>query len=722
MDWWWRLVAVGAMFWASQGSAQEPCDAGTLFEPYDQICAPVHDVRDEFLPQATGSSGSVFASKTTNGLDHGLTERQAPAETETPPEATGLPVPGSLSVGTTYRELPAVNSGRLHTRMFVHPEGLQPDGPLPVLYTTATSHMHHGLEVLASYAPTNPGGGRLWLYAWPCLPDYACPDGDTSPGWQWFRELSSLTCNITQAVDQGGHAQKLLYYANHTDKLDEGTPPLWKSAVYLWNYCDDAWDLAWDHTYREAKVDCSVAGSGCAWWGPAIETFGTDPYPRISELGYEYSLLYHDGDWSELRWPEAGFRDPAIWATSTPWLLFHLDANRGYGTGNFFDMNDPPAIDAQQTLKMMEDETLTVHTDSLDISDPDIDPAYHVAFELTLYGGDNYTHNGLAVTPDPDFFGTLAVPATVSDGAADSETFNLQIDVTNVDDLPVFASSPDAGAIEAAEYVYAIAVTDPDGDAMTITAPTLPAWLTLVDNRDGSALLSGTPTGTAVGANAVVLQVQGNPLFGTVTQNFSIDVVAALEGPTIMLTGGTTVTVNQGSTYTDQGATASDPQDGSLTAQIVITGTVNTAVLGSYLITYTISDTAGNEAETQRVVLVQIAPAPPSGGSGGGGCFIATAAYGSYLDPQVLTLRHFRDNYLLTNRLGELFVATYYRYSPPIAAIIEKNEALRSLTRLVLTPVVYAVAYPREIGTGLLLLLMLGMQSVIFHRSGRSQI
>ena len=151
--------------------------------------------------------------------------------------------PGGLAVGIIYGtdQLVALNSGRLHTKMFVQPDGLKADGVLPQpLYTTATSRVNRGLEILISYAQKNVDGGRLWLFAWP-IPD--------NP-WQWFRELSSLTCNITHGVDQGGHAQKLLYYANHTDKLDEGDPPQWKSAMYLWNYCDEAWDLTWEHVYR----------------------------------------------------------------------------------------------------------------------------------------------------------------------------------------------------------------------------------------------------------------------------------------------------------------------------------------------------------------------------------------------------------------------------------------------------------------------------------------
>lgn len=70
-------------------------------------------------------------------------------------------------------------------------------------------------------------------------------------------------------------------------------------------------------------------------------------------------------------------------------------------------------------------------------------------------------------------------------------------------------------------------------------------------------------------------------------------------------------------------------------------------------------------------------------------CFIATAAYGAAWQPEVLTLRHFRDQYLLDNTVGRAFVRFYYWISPPLANLIAQHDSLRAATRALLTPVVW---------------------------------
>jgi uncharacterized repeat protein (TIGR01451 family) len=93
------------------------------------------------------------------------------------------------------------------------------------------------------------------------------------------------------------------------------------------------------------------------------------------------------------------------------------------------------------------------------------------------------------------------------------------------------------------------------------------------------------------------------------------------------------------------------------------------------------------------------------GGVGGGGCFIATAAWGSYLDPHVQALRDFRDRHLMTNWGGRAFVSWYYRHSPPAASLIAGNSGLRLAARVTLTPVVFAVSYPMAaLGVGITVL------------------
>ena len=102
--------------------------------------------------------------------------------------------------------------------------------------------------------------------------------------------------------------------------------------------------------------------------------------------------------------------------------------------------------------------------------------------------------------------------------------------------------------------------------------------------------------------------------------------------PVITLTG-TDVTINNGDTYTDAGATASDDEEGDITANIVVGGdSVDTSTDGTYTITYDVSDGAGNTATTvSRVVTVET-PVPTDTETEG------FCESGVDSDPTVLTL------------------------------------------------------------------------------------
>ena len=76
------------------------------------------------------------------------------------------------------------------------------------------------------------------------------------------------------------------------------------------------------------------------------------------------------------------------------------------------------------------------------------------------------------------------------------------------------------------------------------------------------------------------------------------------------------------------------------------------------------------------------------GGGGAGGCFIATAAYGSPIEPHFGLLREFRDRFLLTNAIGKTLVDLYYTFSPAAADFIAGHGTLQGVARLSLLPFV----------------------------------
>ena len=109
---------------------------------------------------------------------------------------------------------------------------------------------------------------------------------------------------------------------------------------------------------------------------------------------------------------------------------------------------------------------------------------------------------------------------------------------------------------------------------------------------------------------------------------------------------------------------------------------------------------AGATAETDFSVATDTAA---------GGCFVATAAFGSPMAYQVRWLRGFRDRILLSGRVGRAFVNWYYGWSPRAAAWLRGHAVVRKLTRGVLwVPVTFAwLSLRTDVGLALLGLLVL---------------
>src|SRR5690606_6972318 len=96
---------------------------------------------------------------------------------------------------------------------------------------------------------------------------------------------------------------------------------------------------------------------------------------------------------------------------------------------------------------------------------------------------------------------------------------------------PEIGSTPAESATQGTAYSYTIEAADADdGDTLTIEAPTLPAWLTLTDNGDGTATLSGTPAAAHVGAHDVVVRVT-DAAGATAEQSFTVTVAGSQPPP-----------------------------------------------------------------------------------------------------------------------------------------------------------------------------------------------
>ncbi|WP_223891011.1 immunoglobulin-like domain-containing protein, partial [Sulfurovum sp. TSL6] len=251
---------------------------------------------------------------------------------------------------------------------------------------------------------------------------------------------------------------------------------------------------------------------------------------------------------------------------------------------------------------------------------------------ITLTGSDVSIELGTAYTDEG---------ATASDNIDGDITANIvtvnPVDINTVGVYTVTYDVNDSAGNAATQVTRTVTVTaDATPPVITLIGNTpIDVWqgstyiddgATAVDNIDGNI------TGNIVTVNPVDTDVLGQY---TVTYDVNDSagnaatqvtrIVNVVDGtiPIITLLGDTPINVLKGSVYIDAGATAVDNVDGNITGNIVTVNPVDTDVLGQYIVTYDVNDSAGNEATqvTRTVNVVEDTSIDTVvANSSGGGC------------------------------------------------------------------------------------------------------
>ena len=135
----------------------------------------------------------------------------------------------------------------------------------------------------------------------------------------------------------------------------------------------------------------------------------------------------------------------------------------------------------------------------------------------------------MTCNPCSGSFDTVNIPLDTTIWEIDYRTNEVVLQFSNA--LPYFTSIPVDSAVEDQPYTYTITALDSNtSDVLTIKAVILPSWLSLTDNGDGTATLTGTPLNEDVGDTTVSITVT-DMLGGANVQIFTLRVINTNDAP-----------------------------------------------------------------------------------------------------------------------------------------------------------------------------------------------
>ncbi|EGW53319.1 beta strand repeat-containing protein [Candidatus Endoriftia persephonae] len=217
--------------------------------------------------------------------------------------------------------------------------------------------------------------------------------------------------------------------------------------------------------------------------------------------------------------------------------------------------------------------------------------------------GGTFTDPGASASDAID--GDISANVTVS-GTVDTNTLGSYTLTYNVSDSGGNAATPVTRTVEVKDLTGPVITLNGDNpQTVSVGATYSDPGATAIDNVDGDLSGSITASGsvnTAV-AGIYTLTYSVTDAAGN-SSTLDRTVVVADQPPTLVLIGDNPFTLEGGTPFTDPGSTATDDVDGDISANVVVTGSVNNAVVGSYTLTYNVTDSAGNTTTATRTVNV----------------------------------------------------------------------------------------------------------------------
>ena len=156
-------------------------------------------------------------------------------------------------------------------------------------------------------------------------------------------------------------------------------------------------------------------------------------------------------------------------------------------------------------------------TNGLTLSGTDKD--YFTIDGTSLMASLNFTYNY-----ESQSVFNVVITATDDEDSYVAYSESISLTLNDVDDSPQFDSSHIYAVNEDVTYSYTVLYSDQDGDSVALTAVSLPDWLTLTDNGDGTGLL-GVPTDSAVGVVNVSLALETSLLDTSLTYEIEVNSV-----------------------------------------------------------------------------------------------------------------------------------------------------------------------------------------------------